>query len=175
MDPTEIVAVPRISDSHVAFLRSEQGYLSEHIRMADQKATAMLAISLGALGYLFSKGRYADIFRLHPAQWALTHPLELVSVLLLLIGLGTALLVLLPRFRKSPNGLIFWEAVARHGSGQNYLTAVSALSSSQLAEHICDHCMAAANVASHKYRLLRVCFWTAPFGALLGVMTTLFR
>jgi hypothetical protein len=48
---------------HASFLRSEESYLSEFIRFADQKAGALFAFSLAILGSLFSRDEYSDVIR----------------------------------------------------------------------------------------------------------------
>ncbi|HYO56697.1 Pycsar system effector family protein [Archangium sp.] len=94
----------------------------------------------------------------------------LLSFILLVVGLLTSGLAVLPRLwstQGSP-GLIFWERVSGHSSGASYWTALTASTPEDLSRHVAEHVYDLAKVARAKYRLANVATNVTLCGAILG-------
>jgi hypothetical protein len=163
------------SNEHREFLRAEELYLSDYIKFADQKAAFLFAFTLATLGFLFSHEQYSDLFRLGLKVWGLDHPFCLLSSFLLLLALVASMLVFTPRLTSSPKSLIYWEGVAQFKDEVEYKRAIEALSSDGISQQVARHCWELATIATAKYRFLKIAFWTAPFGGVLGVFLSVIR
>jgi hypothetical protein len=153
------------------FLQSEQKYLSDYIRFADQKAGFTLTFSLATLGFLFSHQQYAELFG-GLGSWSGRNPHSALATLLLLAACALSLLALVPRlWSHETKGLVFWQEVAAYNSPSEYLTALRECSRLDLNAALGQQCYSLSKICTRKYNLIKFALLTAPLGAAIGILT----
>ena len=174
--PTEPEVTPsqmaRFGKEHSDFASFHEGYIRHYIALADTKAGVLFTLAAGIIGYLLND---------HQIQATITAPScssEFVVLILALLSLvlvaALAFFVIAPRLSApSGEGLVFFGAVAKKASSDDFLTEIAASPDERLTEARLKHCYDTAKVCSRKYELLKAAIWLTPI-SLLFVLLSLF-
>lgn len=164
----------RFGKEHADFATFHEGYIRHYIALADTKAGVIFALAAGIIGYLLNdKETRATI--LAPSCSS-----EFVVTILALASLGIVaaltFFVVAPRLSApSGEGLVFFGAVAKRASSEDFLSEIRASSEDQLIEERLKHCFDTASVCFRKYELLKAAIWLTPISllfTLFAVLTT---
>lgn len=161
-----------LTDEHRDFAAFHQGYVWNAITLADTKASWAFAICAGMIAYLVGKEETRGLLLRTP--WIPLSGLAAVTLLLLIAGATFAFLVIVPRLSASPEGLVYFGAVARRADGDAYVRVIAGSSSRDLVRARLVHAYDISRIGSRKYVLLRRSMWCAVAGlALTAVLTFL--
>jgi hypothetical protein len=171
-------AEPELQDSHLDFAWKTHEYINNYIRFADTKAAFVVAWSSAIIGTLY-------VGHLHEAVMQSRFTLNDISFTTTLAALALPLLSasflgaawsIIPRLpTKQRSGLVFWESILVHASGDLYANALGRNDGNQLARHLCVQIHTIAAVARKKYFCVTVSMWLAFFGTILGILAILFK
>lgn len=162
----------RLGKEHSDFATFHEGYIRHYVALADTKAGVIFALAAGIIGYLLNDDEMRSTI-LAPSCSS-----EFVVLLLALASLGIVaaltFFVVAPRlFAPSNEGLVFFGAVAKKASSDNFLSEIGASSDEQLTEARLKHCYDTAKVCSRKYELLKAAIWLTPISLLFALFTLL--
>jgi hypothetical protein len=157
------------SDRHAKFSEDVHDYLREYIRNADQKATFFFAAFTALLAFLNTQNvtaRWLKDVRL----WSLVDGLGFLSMSGLALGAAILLSVVLPRFKGSRRGLIFFRAIAEYESSAEYAADVLTYTGDEIVRRKLLHCHDLSNICTAKYRTLIVGFWVGAVGVVTALL-----
>jgi hypothetical protein len=148
-------------------------YQRRAIEFADRKATFIVFGANAFASFLEKTRGLSEVRTLPLSQWTLAGLCGQLAVLSLAAGGFTALWVIVPRVgRNVPKGAIYWEAIRRHESVEEWTAAMDSIteedSNRMLLRGIYD--LAGINVT--KYRALQTATWLGGIGmgfALLNI------
>lgn len=143
--------------------------LRESIVFSDQKAAFLFTAVIAVLAYLHEKG-VTQQWLSDPRNWLLADVLAFLAVLGLVIGAICALSVVLPRFRGSAHGLIFWNTIASFPSREEYADRVIKLGASELTQAKLEDCYGLAQICQRKFQAVNLAIWSASIGLLAAVL-----
>lgn len=154
----------------LAFSGGVKSTIFDTIKMADDKAKAIFAVSGGFLVYLFNgKADPSDFFVLcggphltRLASWVLAMILFFASSIF-------ALRVLYPRVGTTHKGLFFYGSIQGWGAANAYEERLKSSSLSELAKESAIHNYDISGVATRKYSMLRYSIWTMALGSLAAL------
>ena len=162
----------RWSEEHSEFAYFLHLYIRDFIKFADQKAAFILAVTSTILTFLARQGAQRSL--LAPiAHRSLTEWFATVSCLLVGISALLALLVVLPRLRGKPSGIVYWGALLQRGGASAYKHSLRPLDSHLLIGEILEHCYELAEIADSKYELLKWSIWLGAVGAIAAAFVLL--
>ncbi|MBU1540649.1 MAG: hypothetical protein KKC29_08955 [Alphaproteobacteria bacterium] len=159
--PVALIEQP-ISDfgPPLTFANEIKKYVLEMIKLADDKAKTVLALSAGALVYLFN---YAvprfDPSRLHldpslNVDWVFTS--LVISMFNLAIAFVAGMGVILPRTATATNGLVFFGSISGRSSSSAYASEYGSKTTPELITESAAHNFEFSRVALKKYFYLRL-------------------
>ncbi|MFQ5657510.1 MAG: Pycsar system effector family protein [Candidatus Methylomirabilales bacterium] len=143
--------------------------LRESIVFSDQKAALLFTGVLAVLAYLHEKG-VTRRWLIDPRNWLLADALAFVAVVGLVIGALCALSVVVPRFRGSVHGLVFWKTIASFPSREEYADRVIKLGASELTQAKLEDCYGLAQICRRKFQAVNLAIWSASIGLLAAVL-----
>lgn len=138
-------------------------YVRQNIAWADQKAAFLFAAVTAVLAYLHKDGATRR-WLVDPSRWQIPDALACLAVLGLVGGAICALLAVAPRFRGSPQGMIYWKAIASFGRAKDYADRVVASEASALTRAKLEHCYELAQICRRKYRAVNIAIWSGSLG-----------
>jgi hypothetical protein len=161
--------------STLQFSTDAKTLVLEMIKLADDKAKAVFAVSTALLVYLLNGAGWPSPKTLPLLNDVL--PLSRLSLLLLsllcLVWSATySLLVLIPRTATSRKGIVFFLSIAAWPSPSEYAQKILSLSERDLEYESAAHNHEISTVAATKFRALRLCLWwmTAGVASALGYL-----
>lgn len=157
---------------HGEFASFHEQYVRHYIQLADAKAGLCFGLISAVLGYLVSKDE-VQMLLLKPSCTA-EFGIAAIAMLLLLAAAACAFAVIAPRL-SSPTGegIVFFGAVARRASGNDYVADVASRSPAELTALRLKHCFDTSKVCDRKYGLLKAAIWLALPGLGLALVTLL--
>jgi hypothetical protein len=162
----------KLGKEHSDFATFHEGYIRHYITLADTKAGVIFALAAGIIGYLLNDDEIqATILAPSCSSEFVVPVLALAS-----LGIVAALtfFVVAPRLSApSDEGLVFFGAVAKKTSSDDFLSEIGASSDEQLIEARLKHCYDTATVCSQKYELLKAAIWLTPISLLFALFTLL--
>jgi hypothetical protein len=154
-----------------AFSSSVKGVAFDTIKMADDKAKAIFAVSGGFLVYLFNgRANPAEFFVACGASHLVRLGSWIAAMLLFIASAVFALLVLYPRTGTSHRGLLFYGSIRLWGSSAAYADRLKELSPADLARESAIHNFDVSGVAVQKYTALRRSIWLMASGILVALL-----
>lgn len=157
---------------HSDFATFHEGYIRHYIALADTKAGVILALAGGIIGYLLNDDEIQATILVPTCSSEFVVPILALASL----GIVAALtfFVVAPRLSAPSNeGLIFFGAVAKKASSDEFLFEIGASSDDQLIEARLKHCYDTAKVCSRKYEILKAAIWLTPISLLFTLFTLL--
>jgi len=161
--------VPVGDETTTVFTSSVHAYINDYIKFADQKAAFVFA-AVAAMLALLQKNSVTKIWIKSPAMWSLTEALAACAVVSLLVSAAASLLVVLPRKKGSPTGMVFWGAISKCRSAEEYASLVRAMEPAQLTKARLQHCHELSLVCTRKYKALSWAIWSAAAGFLATIL-----
>jgi hypothetical protein len=158
---------------HGRFADEVHGYVREHIRNADQKATFFFAALTAILAFLNTQNVPTRWLK-DPMLWSLVDILGFVSMLGVAAGAAILLAVVFPRLKGSRQGLLYFNAISEYPSAAGYANDVLASPHGNLVRAKLQHCYELSKVCSAKYRALRIGFWVGSIGSAAALLFLLF-
>jgi hypothetical protein len=157
---------------HGEFASFHEQYVRHYIQLADAKAGLCFSLISAVLGYLVSKDEVQTLI-LKPSSSA-EFGIAASAMLVLLAAAACAFAVIAPRL-SSPTreGIVFFGAVARRPSGNDYVADVASLSSAEMTALRLKHCFDTSKVCDRKYSFLKAAIWLALPGLGLALVTLL--
>lgn len=155
--------------SRMQFLIAQNGTILNQTQFADAKAGALLTV----LGLVAIKGSA-------PAIVIIQNPLELLSMVLVIISIGFSLATIMPRFRGfDPNATpakddrYTWLSIARNPySGDQHGQYARRTDFGTMVDSIANSNVGAARILVRKYMMLRWAFITGFSGCALLLIAT---
>lgn len=169
LEPTPING---LEPHHGEFASFHEQYVRHYIQLADAKAGLCFSLISAVLGYLVSKNEVQMVI-LNPSCTA-KFSVVAVAMLLLLASAICAFAVIAPRL-SSPTGegIVFFGAVAKQASGNEYVAEVASRSQAELAALRLKHCFDTSTVCDRKYALLKAAIWLALPALALALVSLL--
>lgn len=156
--------------SDLWFARHVHNYVTEHIKLADQKAAFTFALATALACYLFKNDMHKMWMKL-PLTWSILDAMCFSGMVGLFAGLVSACAVILPRLRKSHEGIVFFRSIADCGSCSGYASRVLQRTDAELAESLLMHAFDLSAVCCGKYRALTYALWLTCIGSILSIVT----
>ena len=164
--------VPKDHGLPEGFVSFEHMYLLTYIQLADSKASVFLAMTSGALAYIFGRYGFAWLsFRDIGSHMVVL----LVAMALLALSAAYAFAVIVPRLGNPVRSIIHFRSVVRLGSARDYADDIIATPRREMFEQQIAWCYDLARVCARKYRLLDMSLWlgVVGYGAFLAALTVL--
>jgi hypothetical protein len=141
------------------FAEETHHYISECIRVADQKVAFLFAVTTTLLTFLLSQAK--------GKEWPKTIPYLLspdtllgAAIVLLMVSTLYAAYVVFPRLWKSSRCYIFWESISSYPSEKEYTSEAMRISPSEFIRDKFDNCYQLSRLCQEKYRYLnRAIMW----------------
>lgn len=157
---------------HGEFAAFHEQYVRHYIQLADTKAGLCFGLISAVLGYLVSKEEIQTVI-LNPSCTS-EFGIAALAMLLLLAAAACAFAVIAPRLTSpTGEGIVFFGAVARRASGNDYIVDVASRSPAELTALRLKHCFDTSKVCARKYGLLKAAIWLALPGLGLALVTLL--
>lgn len=153
---------------HAEFASFHEEYVRHYIQFADAKAGIAFSIISAVLAFLVSKDEVRALI-LCPAFTA-HFGITLSALLFLLASALCAFLVIAPRLSSSSDeGIVFFSAVAKRSSGDEFIRDIANRSASELAAARLRHSYDISRICARKYGLLKKAIWLALPGLALAL------
>lgn len=157
---------------HAEFASFHEDYVRHYIELADAKAGVCFGLMSAVLGYLVSQDKVQAII-ISPA-WTAQFGIVLSSVLFLIAATGCAFAVIAPRLSSvTGEGIVFFGAVAKRKSGDDYIREITACSESEMTAIRLKHCFDVSKVCARKYGFLKAAIWLTLPGLGLTMLAIL--
>ena len=156
------------------FASETHAYISDFIRLADEKAAFFSGASAAMLYLLFNS--HAEKY----LSWSLNAAslrslIDIIAMAALSMACVFGLSVVTPRRRVGPaDGHIFFDAIIQSGSRESFAAEVMQLPKEQLIREKLMHSYDLAKVCNHKYRAQRWQLWSMIAGLVLAAPYLLF-
>ena len=145
------------------FVDDVHDYIREHIRNADRKAVFFFGSTTAVLAFLYSVE--ASNRWLKPLQtWNCVDAVTFLGMVSIAAAALAAAWTVVPRLPGSNRGLLYFNAVAQHGSAAEYAGRVLGTTQQVLVNEKAKHCYVLAGVCRAKYRWLGVSLWLSIVG-----------
>ena len=152
------------------FARHTHNYICENIKMADQKAAFIFAISSALLVFLFRKEIHYKWLKPLNA-WILSDFIAFLAMMFLAFGIIMAFLVVKPRLTKTHEGYIFFKSIkSKFSSANDYAAYVYTQNEIDLNNAILKHCYDLSLVCTNKYLSLLYSVWFSAIGVILSIV-----
>ena len=149
--------------SAAEFARRVHRYVNGYIRLADRNAAFLFAAVGTTLAFLNARG-VTKLWIKSPLTWSVNEALAFLAVAGFLASATASAVVLLPRKKGSPTGLVSWGAVSKCRSAAEYARLVLATEPPGLTEATLEHCFELSRVCFHKYRAMGWALWSGGAG-----------
>lgn len=153
---------PTLKSEHGEFAAFHQGYVWSAISLADTKAAWSFAVCAGMIAYLLARAPIQSLVLSLP--WTAASLLFAAALFCLGAGALFAFLVIVPRLGASPEGLVYFGAVARRHAAETYVFDVGRSTPDALTRARLTHTFDTSRIADRKYRHLRASMWSALAG-----------
>lgn len=150
------------------FVDGVHAYVREHIRNADTKAVFFFGATTALLAFLQSL-EGANAWVKAPQAWNALDVVGFGAVVALGASAATAAWTVVPRLGGSKPGLLYFNAIAEHGSATEYANCLLGATEEVLVNEKARHCYVLACICGNKYRCLRASMWCG----LMGLLCTL--
>jgi hypothetical protein len=155
-------------DMKAKFAEEAHHYISECIRVADQKAAFLFAAGTTFLTFLYHEEAQPWLRSL--SGWNRGDYLLASAIVLLTLSALTAAFVVAPRFSKSRRCYIFWESITAFKSAKEYSTSVMNISPSAFIQGKFENCHQLSRLCREKYRYLNIAIWVGLIGWVLTAL-----
>jgi hypothetical protein len=166
--PATVEHVPEtaLQEHHAEFASFHEEYVRHYIQFADTKAGVGFSVISAVLAFLIGKPEVQKLL-LQPA-WTANFGITVSSLLFLLASAICAFLVIAPRLASSPSeGIVFFGAVAKRSSSDDYIGDIASRSAAELAAARLRHSYDISKICTRKYALLKKAIWLALPGLAL--------
>ncbi len=140
-------------------------YIRDFIKFADQKAAFVFAAASAIIAFLVKreahKALLVPISTRGMSDWFAS-----LSFLFVALSGVLSLYVVLPRLRNKGKGLIYWKGITSLGGSAKYIADVEELSDEGLTRSVFEHCYELAEIADHKYEVLKWAMWLGAMGGI---------
>jgi hypothetical protein len=170
-------AEPVHANAHLDFAWKTHEYINNYIRFADTKAAFVVAWATGLLGVLYAANAHRLFtFGFNFSLAAVVPTLSAAAFVLLPLAFLSAAWSMIPRLpTKQRSGLVFWESILVHPSGDLYGRDLARHDENVLTKHLCVQIYAVAGVARKKYLWVTVSMWFAFLGSLCAAAVLLLK
>jgi len=151
------------------FNKHIHSYLTGQLKLSDDKAKAVFAITAGILIYLFNKQIpvYQELYVFQfIGEWGV-RILMYLALLFLFISTVISLKVIYPNLTGSKRGYIFFQSISMFPDSNEYSDAIQNLSDETLNEELIKHNYELARVVASKYNNLNRAFLFGTVGFVL--------
>ena len=149
-------------------------YVTEFIRLADQKAAFVFALSTGLLCYGFTTSLHRMWLKVFQT-WSALDLLCFISMLMLALGLLFSCWVIVPSLRKSHRGFVFFGSISEYESASVYASDILGASPAQLCRAVAQHTYDISKVCAFKYWKLSLALWCSFAGVIAFVAVLLMK
>lgn len=161
-----------LAEHHSEFAYFHEQYVRHYIQLADAKAGLCFGLVSAVLGYLFSNGEVQALI-LAPS-FTLKFAISAIAILLLVCAGACTFAVIAPRLSSATGeGVVFFGAVARRTSGNDYVKDVASRTLAELTALRLKHCYDTSKLCDRKYSWLKAAIWLALPGLSLALATLL--
>ena len=145
------------------FVDDVHNYIREQIRNADRKAVFFFGSTTAVIAFLYSV-EASNRWLKPPQTWNLMDAVTFLGMLGIAAAALSAAWTVVPRLPGSKRGLLYFNAIAEHGSPAEYATEVLGATQQALVNEKAKHCYVLAGVCRAKYRCLRAALWLSFVG-----------
>lgn len=149
-------------------------YINNYIRFADTKAAFVVAWASAIIGAIYAGNLHETVMQCRIALKDVSYSTTLAVLALILLGASflAAALSIIPRLpTRQLSGLIFWESILVHATGDLYANALERNGRRQLTRDLCVQIHTLAAVARKKYSYVRISMWLAFIGTTFGALS----
>lgn len=171
-------AEPEYQATQLDFAWKTHEYINNYIRFADTKAAFVIAWTSAIFGTFYVGHLHEAVIQSHFTLKNISWTITLASLALPLLSASflAAAWSIIPRLpTRQLSGLVFWESILVHASGDLYANALGRNDTNQLTRHLCVQIHTVAAVARKKYRWITLSMWMAFTGTVLGILSILLR
>lgn len=145
---------PASNQQRQDFLWKTDEYLANYARFADTKAGFIGALAISLFGWMLSRHLLSKVLHVSPKAWSAGLWLSVLAGVLLLGCAALAIWAVYPRLRSTrTKGIVFWGNIAAFGGSAAFKSAISGMSSENLAGELAQHVYDVATfVCIPKYR-----------------------
>jgi hypothetical protein len=151
------------------FAAENHAYISDLIRLADEKAGFFFGVSAAIIYLLFR-----DSVQKQWLLWLPAHPVRQTIGLLAMCASGLAcglgFRVVTPRLKGGVSGHVFFRAIAQFGSRDSYADEVMRIPDDKLIREKLVHCYDLSHICNRKYRMLALQLWTMIVGLIFSAV-----
>jgi len=149
------------------FAAENHAYISDLIRLADEKAGFFFGVSAAIIYLLFRDGVQKNWL-----LWLPEHPVRQTIGFLAMsasgLACGLGFRVVTPRLKGGLSGHIFFRAIAQFGSRDSYADEVMSIPDDELIKEKLAHCYDLSRICTRKYRTLTLQLWTMIVGLIFS-------
>ena len=161
--PNISLSSPENDKSH--FLSFVHDHVWANIQFAEQKAAFVFAANTAFLGYIVST------IPAHFGDLNLTKQILLiVTIVFLLISIGTVISIITPRLAGHTKGLVYFGAICNRAKAADYVEEVFRASQLELDSAVALHTYEIAVICHRKQRLIRLSLAVGTLGFLAGLL-----
>lgn len=146
----------QLEEAHRSFAEFHQTYVGSYIQFADTKASWTFAIASALIGYIFANDDLRKVMFL--PEWRLPFVLLVVTAVLLAASAMFSLFAISPRIDKPSEETVFFIAVAKRKSADQYVRDIASMDQGRLTEARLKHSYDIACICTAKYGHLKWAF-----------------
>lgn len=135
-------------------------YISEYIKLADQKASILLTINIALIGFFF------NYLKTEGFNENVIFKSFIISGLFLLITSSYIILIKIiwPRYNSNTNEYMSWGGIASFEDGHYYTRKLINRESDQFITDMAEQNYALAKICKTKYKFLKISMWFFSIG-----------
>ena len=158
----------------VSFAQQTHSYMSDYIKLADQKAAFFFATTTGLIALLY-KDQSLLIWVVDPRSWNFHQLVAFVATLALSIQAFMCLFTTVPRLKGSKRGFLYFMAVAEYPSSEQYASDAMKLTESDIIRTWFTHSHELALIAKKKYEALSFAMKAGAVGTIASLILVIFH
>ncbi|WP_339196682.1 Pycsar system effector family protein [Solibacillus sp. FSL R5-0449] len=138
-------------------------YISEYIKLADQKANILLTINIALIGFFANYLKNANL-----DENVITKVFLIIGVVILIISASIILIkILWPRYNLNVNEYMSWGGIAAHLDKDSYTAKIKDKEFDTFLKDMAEQNYALANVCKAKFKYLKMSTWFFSTGILV--------
>lgn len=145
-------------------------YISEYIKLADQKSNILLTINIALIGFFANYLKKSNL-----NEHVISKVFLIIGVAILIISaLIIIVKILWPRYNLNVNEYMSWGGIASHSDKDSYTTKIMDKEFDTFIKDMAEQNYALANVCKAKYKFLKISTWFFSSGILVVGISWLF-
>jgi hypothetical protein len=135
---------------------------------AEQKAGFLFVTASGLLVYLHRIGAVTQWLK-PTSTWIFADFTAFLACACLAFCCAFVLMTVVPRLGGNPKGIVYWKAIAKAKSGDEFTAKVQLKTPTELNSALLCHCFELAKICEGKFQWLNLAVWAGATGAELAL------